>query len=571
MSQRIKERLVPGVLAVFLFCFMVLIFGPAEIFFANVEEFDFLYQDFAGWLAALAVFCTAAGILLLLFLPERIYRVVLSLIFALSVIGYIQVMFLNRNLDLLGVNKNGYQADTFKAVVNLVIWCTLILLMVGLAFWKKEIWKKGVQYFSAFLLCIQIVAFASLFLTAKPAAFQREEGTWHLSGEEQFTVSANKNFIVIILDYFGNMEMEALLAAYPDAVDAFHDFTYYSNADCVYYGTYPSIPHMLSGNEINPGILINDWCASIWKEEKTLQFYDMLKENNYKANLYTPDTNILCGLNDVKILENCFSNVTDTSQEVDINSKLLFKTITKMSAYRLAPEVLKPAFYGNMGDYTRIANVMTDPVVTENFDFYEGLLNKGVSVDKGANYFIYQHLTGPHARTTTAEGFEAETETTVEETEKGCMVIVEEYLNQLKELGVYDNSTIIISSDHGDIDEAQVIFFMKQANETHEKSPVSNAPISWCELLPTVAEYVGVDYSVWGKSVNDFSADEQRERTVWLRWAYEWIPFVPCYTGDRMGNANCFRGYKYTGDNDDFLEAFGKEPAEVLPMTDSFF
>ena len=40
--------------------------------------------------------------------------------------------------------------------------------------------------------------------------------------------------------------------------------------------------------------------------------------------------------------------------------------------------------------------------------------------------------------------------TSLEETIKGIHFIIGEYMAQLKELGIYDNSTIIILSDHGD-------------------------------------------------------------------------------------------------------------------------
>lgn len=40
--------------------------------------------------------------------------------------------------------------------------------------------------------------------------------------------------------------------------------------------------------------------------------------------------------------------------------------------------------------------------------------------------------------------------------------MLEAYLNELKTLGVYDDSTIIITSDHGDVEYPQIIFFIKE-------------------------------------------------------------------------------------------------------------
>lgn len=39
--------------------------------------------------------------------------------------------------------------------------------------------------------------------------------------------------------------------------------------------------------------------------------------------------------------------------------------------------------------------------------------------------------------------------------------MLDAYLQQLKDLGIYDNSTIIITADHGSEARSQMIFFMK--------------------------------------------------------------------------------------------------------------
>ncbi|MCM1049372.1 MAG: hypothetical protein NC433_13210 [Clostridiales bacterium] len=95
-------------LVCFLFSFMLFIFGPSEIFFANVTGFQFVYGDFGGYMAAMALAAAVILTVIIAFLPDKIYGILLSVVFGISVAGYIQVMFLNKNLDLLGVNPEGY-------------------------------------------------------------------------------------------------------------------------------------------------------------------------------------------------------------------------------------------------------------------------------------------------------------------------------------------------------------------------------------------------------------------------------------------------------------------------------
>ena len=289
----------------------------------------------------------------------------------------------------------------------------------------------------------------------------------------EYVVSANRNVIVLILDYFSSDYLENMYEVYPEVTDFLHDFTYYDNMDCTYYGTFPSLPHMLTGIEVDATLSVNEWCKEIWENEETITFYDELQMN-------------------------------------------------------------------------------------------------GLHVDNTSNYFIVQHLQGLHSFKTDEYGHYKKY-ATAEETAKGCMVVVEEYINQLKKLGVYDDATIIITADHGRMNDAQVIFFMKEAGEMHDISPVTNASVSFREFLPTIAEAAGLNAAEYGQSIDEFTEDEQRERTVWLRRNDTNYPMVRCYTGEKEGSANVYYGYTYIGEKDDFLRQMEKGPDAIVKMVDSFY
>lgn len=555
-----KKQLLLNFFTSFLLGFMILIFGPAEIFFANITEFEFLYGEFAGYMAILFLVSVLLLTAVLTIIPEKIHRIVLSVIFGISLAGYLQIMFLNKNLDLLGVNPNGYQVQTSRWIGNIIIWFVVIAAVIALAILKKEIWKKLVSYLASFLICIQVVALVSLLATAPQEAYKRLQGSDRLSGEEQYTVSANENIIVFVLDYFSSLYLQQMLEVYPDGADCLHDFTYYSNADCTYYGTFPSLAHMLTGCEVDPTVSIDEWCRSIWENESTVDFYRELKDNNYKANVYTTDSNVLTSANGCKILRDKISNVTNEPREVSVDTGLLIKTLVKMSCYRMAPDVLKQQFYTNVSEYSLIVEDLGEGILQTNSDFYAKLKEQGLKADKSSNYFIVQHLIGTHEFNTDENGNYRE-KTSVEETARGCMTIMEAYLNQLKELGVYDDATIIITADHGgcDKEDLQVIYFVKTPGETHEVSPVTNAPVSHCDLLPTVAQMAGLDYSKYGNPIFDFNQDDQRERTLWLR------------TEDPDYAEKVYYCYTYTGDILALITQIDEGPTEIKEMFESYF
>lgn len=573
-SEGIKQKLMNfGIcfIVIFLLAFMLLIFGPAEIFFANYAEFKFVYGDFGGYMSIIAIIGSVIGAVILGFMPEIIKKIVLSGIFGISLMGYVQVMFINKGLDLLGMNPEGYTVILGQAIVNAFIWFAFVLGFIVLAFRKYDIWKKVVVYGSGFLICIQAVALISLTLTAEDSAYHRaSEGNWFLSGENQYKVSADKNVIVLVLDYFSNQYVDPVLEQYPDAFDCLNDFTYYNNADCAYFGTYPSLAHMLSGAPVEPDISINEWMEKIWQMDKVEDFYQSMQEAGYVTNVYTPDKNMLCAMNSVEILDGTISNITNEGQDLEVNNRLLLKTMTKMSCYRFFPYILKPYVYTNVDEYADVVLPRNNKIYHNNHEFYEQLLEQGLKTDKESNYYIMQHLMGPHLFETGPDGHFKEGATR-EETIKGCMVIVEEYLNQLKELGVYDDATIIVTADHGEPRESQIIFFMKQAGEKHDEMFISSAPISLTDYQATIAQAAGIDSTLFGTPVTDIPEDMDRERTVWVRTYDESLPPVQRYLGEGTGSSNAYYGYKYTGDINDLLKSYDEGPDIILPETDCYF
>lgn len=561
-------------LVLFLLTFMLLIFGPAEIFFGNYTQFEFVYGEFAGCLAALAVFLALIGTGVFVFLHPKINRILLSITFGTAVAGYIQVMFWNKGLDLLGLNPEGYQVNQGRVWWNLGFWLFVIGGVILFSILKVKIWEKCVVFISAFLLAIQMVALVTLMLGANGAAY-RHQSQWRLSGEDQFTVSSQNNIIVFIMDFTGNERLQKVRNEYPGCTDFLHDFTEYNNADCVYMGTYPSLAHMMTGCELDMSKSVNDWCKEIWQDKKTRQFYEDLHHKNYVTNLYTSEISIICGANSGEILNNKISNIANTTDEIDVNYKLLYRTMVKMSGYRMFPEILKPFFYTDMSEYLNVIEIKNNSVMYQNYDFYDSLLEKGLTVDEKSNYLIVQHLAGTHSKDTDAEGHYTRKNDSTTVTLKGCLVILEEYLNQLKALDLYDLSAIIITADHGKEHEVQPIFFIKEPIETNKESPVNDAPISHKEFTPTLAYLAGLNPEEYGsgKTIYDYAPGEKRERTYWRRniAALSDLPVVPNFTGEKDGYSNAYYGYRYIGGADVIQNIDWTDPDIIVPMVDSMY
>lgn len=555
--------------SVFLFIFMIGIFGPSEVFFGNYTELGVVYGEF-GWLF-LGVGFTISIIIafVLAFFPEMIRKIILAVVWGLSIAGYIQVMFLNKGIDQIGVTAEGYIPDADRVIKNVVFWGAVIAITFVITFVYKKKWSKVIQLTTTVLLLVQLVAYGSLFLTTDDGAFHYAENELCLDMEQQFTISSNENIIVLLFDNLPNEWFEEARATYPDITKGLEDFTYYNNADCNYYGTYPSFIHILTGNPLDLSLSVNDYFKQSWDNEKTNAYFNILHSHNYKMNVFSYLSEVMTGGNSLEIAEGKVDNIIEKDDAREIDKPLLYKTMLKMSLYRYMPEYFKPKFDVQNEQYASIVSYPNNTMQYSNPNFYNTMMEKGLTIDDSSNYFVVNHLNGGHEFINDANCQYAQ-DPDRDDTIKGIFLLAAEYINQIKESGSYDDSTIIIMTDHGTGRNAQPIFFMKEPHETHDVMQENNAPITYEELMPTIVELLGEDYSVFGQSFHEFKQDEVRHRVFYDR-AYDTdYPDVERYDG-MQGGANIYYKYEYDGNLGAIQYQYDNELHEIFPMVDSYY
>lgn len=568
MKKYVKYSSV-NLLVLFLLIFMLGIFGPTEIFFGNYKELGFVFSEF-GWKFLGAGFVISIVIAVVVtFLPDKIQKILISIVFATACAAYVQVMFLNANSDMIGATAEGYSAEKAEIIKNIGVWLGIFIVIFLIMFIKKKTWRKVAAIGSAILLGIQMAAYVSLFITAPKEAFQYEKGETILSSENQFKVSTKENVIILLLDNFSSTWLDVALRTYPDLLDDFPDFTYYNNTNCDYYSTYPSFTRLVTGNEFNPELTVNDYTLDSWNNEETERYYDILHRNGYLVNVYTEDASILVGGNSLDITEGKLDNVIETGSSVQVDHNLMTKTLLKMSLYRYAPSICKSYFDVGMGAYSQIAKHAESKIQSMNSDFYSALKTEGLQTVNDTKLFQFYHLTGTH-EFKNDELCQYSDNATMEQTIKGIFVMLKEYFSQLKTLGVYDNSTIIVTTDHGVGENMQAIFFIKNKQERHKELLINAAPITLNDLRATIVECIGEDKTSFGTSIYDFKEGDIRERFVYERNYDENYPSVERYDGQKAAQ-NVYYLYTYKGDRSEYQKKYFNHEFEVIPMVDSYF
>lgn len=573
LKQRLHVKYILELfISIYLPIFSFGIFAPSEIFFANLADFGVIYSEFGwkflGWGTLLALGIT----LVMYFIPEIIQKILLGAIWIFSVCGYVQTMFLNKGIDQIGATTDGYIPTSAEITRSFVVWGILAVVGIAVIILAKKKWFHVVALTSLILVATQGVAYATLFPSADPVAFEYSAGEVTLDSSEQYTVSTDGNVIVFILDTLSNYVYDNVSAENPELNDVVKDFTYYNNCDCNYWGTFPSVQHMVTGYEFDPQTPVNDWMVEGWTNDITTAYYDGLHANGYEAHIYTPENRLLAAGNSMSILEGKVDNLTTTTADRTVNYDSLYKTLFQMVGYRMMPNYFKPYFDVPNSQYATLVSYPDNEIEYLNPDFYSVLCDKGLSTVNDSKYVIYYHLNGIHELITDENCQRVEeADGTIEGNVRGMWTMLEEYFNQLKAVGAYDNSTIIVTADHGMMYDTQSVFFIKEAGVTRDEMAINGAPISLHELMPTMAQNAGLDASQLGETIYDYAPGDVRKRTCLLRGQDDAYPSVVRYDGVDNGGANVYFAYTYVGGWPDYTFQWENGIYEVIPAANSFY
>lgn len=535
------------------------ILGPLEIFLGNQKDFGFRFNDFFYEFLCLSLLAWIICSLLIAFFKGIFYDVTCALILSFGVATYIQVMFMNIKLS----EANGgpliwSELHSFQ-IFNSIIWVLVFILFVGLCLFLKKHWITISIGTASALAAIQIVAIISLIITS--TFHTTTNVNLQMSGEKQFSLATKNNIIIFVLDTFGSTQLEKSKNMYPDLLKNYSDFTYYNNADCHYYCTFPSMTHVLTGEEFNFDVSCSKWLNDAWSSDRAVHFYNQLENVGVERYLFSGSIDYVYGNADN--LQGKFNNIQPLDTEINQN-KLIF-LMGKMSLFRGLPYIFKPTFEVLTEQFESISYLKEVPTVLhDNAEFYSTLYEKKLSLDASMNNaLIIQHLKGTHTPYTSDENAHTIDDTIAQKTVKGLFVILDEYIQQMKDLGVYDEAAIIITADHASWyhEDPQPIFFIKTPYETHDTLQVNSAPISLDDLQATILSLLNLDYSDYGTSIFDWKENDVRKRTVYMRMLDKNFPNVA------GSSFNVYYGYDYTTNKEELNALIANGPQYIIPAS----
>ena len=526
-TYSIKKKLLIASIVNLTFVFSIFIFIPFETFFANIEEFTFTFSEF--WLPIVLM---GGVIFALLLLVEMLFKgkwfgAVVSLVFGGTLACYVQSMFLNGMMKTLDGSSDNWSIS--QKIINIIIWAVVALLPVVLVFFGKTLWSTLCKWGSALIAGMQIVALITMALTTPTVTFDLR-----ITTDGMYEVAKKDNVIIFVLDRFDQTHVDTIMEKQPDFFNELNGFTYYPNTSGSYIFTHNTLPFMLTGIEMADFYPTTEMKSNAIENSKYLKF---IRQNTGFMGLYTSDT--VLDVDTAAKLEYA-DNIKPLPTTT--NKQMFAKAAIKASFYRVAPFVFKSRFEYTSDNFNAAVSAADESALFGNGSHYydalmfEELKTSGLLIDNqhhNAGFRLIHTMGAHYPYNLTENGEYSEIETDQISSCLGEFRILFKYFDELKRLGVYDDATIIITSDHGDtrIDSGEertpnhcpIMFYKATGNGENHTFKTSLAPVSHMDIFPTVIKALGgdtSDLSQYGLSFDGIPIDELTEKTKRTRYFY---------------------------------------------------
>lgn len=567
------QRLLLAVLPTLAFSFTLFFFGPLDLSYVSRSYLNYSPLDILP-ATALIMAAVFAFLLLAASVPGGILHAFLVSVYTgLSMGMYIQGAFLNPNFGTLDGHSVNWPSFSGMMLINLVIWFAILLIPHLIHYFSNRVWRSFVMLICAAMVLMQAVSLG-VKLADQAKTDRGRADSYYLSTEKMFQAGSGKNITVFLLDTTSSSDLLAMLEKYPDALYPFRDFTWYSNANSRYMFTVPSLVSLLTGQEWDcEHVSVQDYMNGAWKSDKAASFYGKLQDRGFIRNFYMllPEA-----AKDPGVLNGIFSNLMLTGKDKSIDTQALLK-LYKLSFYRYFPLMMKPFFVIYTTDISNV--VTTRDAMKGEWDFVSGMNTESLTVGQDQNVFSFFYLQGSHrpyriderGRLISSE-LAPEYLTNYSELEDqiaGFFYLIGDYLRQLKELGLYDETGVIILADHGNNSESsadhQPIYLIKMPGSSYPEMKTVSSPITTQEcFLADIMAMIGENSPDWGIPSSRISG-EPTER--WTR-VYAKDSAYPSLDGSAY---NVMRIYRYTGDRDELIQQWMSGNYETVPMLDCYY
>jgi len=544
------RRLPLAALAAFGIILPVLGTGTIEMYIANSNDLPFPLRDMVTGALLTSLIGSTVLATLTAVLRGRVFDLVLSLLVGVGLASWVQSLFLNIKVGSFMGNQFPWNQHLRATLVDLVIWIVLIALPLAVRYVSRKTWRWVVIMVPAVIMTAGAVA-AGVAVARYSGSGSHD--TRYLSMEGIHEVSSTSNIIVFLVDATDVRVIESMKEDPYFSFDPLRGFTSFDQTVALYQETFPTLTYMFTGQKYS------------WDESQESYFdraystpwlFSELKQRGYKINLYSQ-------------ADGLYSSPSQLSQWVDnmtpsgarVNYKTMMTNMGRLSAFGRSPLALQPSLAMNPDAFNSVLQAsagLAPPYKINDALLYQEILDNPLTVGGAQPQFSFIDMIGAHnPAVLTADARSIPGLTTDERQQvEGDFHIIYTYLDQLRSLGLYDSSTIIIMADHGLHVEHTIrtlsapllpCLFIKPVNAPDAPLQYSDAPTYMSNFVPTIVQAAGGDPAPFGQTYFQVTPiDNPVRRYYWIRHAILDLP-AEVIVYDIIGNARDLKNWHQVG------------------------
>ena len=466
LGQALRQALQALPLCLF-FALTLTLFAATQMVCDNQEEFWFTWAQMAPGVVRVGLWVWGALTLLLAVLPRRAFPWGQGVLLGLGVAALLQGNGLNADYGALNGQAIAWGEYTVYGLINTALWAGILFICLSLRQWKR---------FGA--LCVVLPCLLAVgeggWIAYRAAQAPTPQTETYLSQAGLYTVGTEENLLVLVLDSVDADQFAQALAEDPDLSRRLEGFTWYRNAMGLSDPTKYGLPALLTGQAYTQPV---DYAGFIAAAYADAPLYTMLAGDVWDARFFTDSRYVSL---DASVVDNL------AREELAVNDPAgLTRDLLRLCAFRYAPHFLKPQLWMYSNVFLPYAQAQGEPVYEVTDPAFDARLREEGLEATVERAFRLIHLTGMHPPYTMDADCQYQAQgVTAQEQMRGCLRLAEDYLEQLRVLGVYDRSAVLILADHGTDTVHRPLLLLKRPGDTGEMA-VNDAPVSYADLPAT--------------------------------------------------------------------------------------
>lgn len=441
----------PIFLSTITLCLTLFFFAPFNTFFKNINEYNFLFPT---------AFSTLLGLSLVVVLLLNSMLLAAMVIAKIAHKGHIKVLFLTVTATIVTVlafmfwlqgniiapdvgvldgRRIFWRQFVIPVLINFTVWVIVLGILVR---YRSRLFRFLVPV-CLILLAMQTANFSVQYLTKpEPPNFK----LYTNDSIKQHSLYADKNLVIIVLDTFQSDIFEEVIMQNPEIVDKLNGFTYYPDTAGGYPNTSLSIPLIMTGKFYLNQKPFRDF------EKETYLTSSVLKDlNSYGFDVLVPCTKVLY----------CSDQFSDSVVRRPIEGWLNKTQLSDLFFPTIIRSVPTVTYFGFQKvryhlDLLVDRDLMGADDSPRQFKRDNQLLKSiltETTTDNTRPAFRFYHFTAPHLPFYLGNAGEFQKQTNNRQGQvnhsAGALSFAIEILDRYKELGVYDQTMIVIMADHG--------------------------------------------------------------------------------------------------------------------------